>query len=313
MEYVVFSALIVISLFYFKENFSVWILILLVTHFFLRFLFLKLSLPKAPLIGTIGNLIILLPFLYKILNALKKGIEKNYVLKIGIIIISTIIYIATLAIYRKASIFTYIHFFRNFFYGLLLLFLFINVGNPKYHKERIIRFLWLMLSIQVGIAILQYFNTNVLDFFKLKEIIWKGESQDQLGGIFNQRIVIGTLLKTTNFSNVLSVLTIFLFAQYYIFEDKSLFKLALLICSVIIIFLSGIRNSAITIILGGFLVVWLKNKKLALLFLGISILLIISFKVLLLNAAQVALENSGDFETPFQRFFAIFAFLDENG
>lgn len=312
MEFIIFTILISFGLIYLNKDFSIFILVILFIYFIFTFLLLKLQFTYAPMIGTVCNILVLLAFLYRYLRTNITGVEKNYVIKLSLIILITFTYMFILSASRNVPSLTYIFFIRNFFYGFLLFFLFLYVKDKQLISDKIVKILWLMLAIQVILALLQMLDSGFLDFFKIKSFGWKGEIRTQLGNEFNQKLVLGSLLKTTNFAVVISILTVYLFSRYLILYERSLLKLIILIVAILLVFLSGIRNGAITIVLGIFLVLWIKNKKTAIIYIGLSIMLIATFKIVLINAAHIALNNAGNFETPFQRIFGLFVFLDDS-
>ncbi|NOQ25972.1 MAG: hypothetical protein GQ564_11470 [Bacteroidales bacterium] len=162
-----------------------------------------------------------------------------------------------------------------------------------------------ILLIQISIATMQYFSKNVSDYFKIVEYSWQGNTTITLGdSLIKSKIINGTFFRAANYGNTIAIIIVYFFSQILYGKFKyNKFKIVVLILGIITVLLTGIRTSAGSMVLGMFFVYFFKNKRKALMLLGIVIVLLFTYQQVLVGIGKLGL-SQGTIENPFSRLSA---------
>lgn len=207
-------------------------------------------------------------------------------------------------------------FFRNFFWAAILFAIIISVGRIKVDLPKI---LFIIFITQVVLVVIQYFGGSSMSKpFLLVEYEKNGMIQSATSeSVINASIeagnylLVGSLGKITRLSNFLS-----LFVTYwtgYVMLKYSKLRIidwVVIIISISIIVLSGVRASFISAIVGCVLSYFIINntskKKILLIITTLFIILLLPELVKIGNVASIEGINYGE---TFQRSMSIFSIL----
>jgi hypothetical protein len=221
-------------------------------------------------------------------------------------------YLAIIAVYNNHGVFDYIYHVRNYFFNFLLLIIYFSV-KPKdvYSSKKFIAFLVIIMSIQVVLAILQFVNPGIADFFTIREYSRHGQLMQRFGTTFaSQKLVTGTLNAMQDVSSFIMVNVIFILAlTFFKLYKLELRKYVLLLLAVVAMIFTGVRAPFIGLLVGIGFIIWIKNKSIfAIVSIGMFLLITTLVQVLESDIAfALSSAGSGNIQDPFTRLIGAFA------
>jgi len=330
MSLFIFCFLLLLGIFLLRKDTLNFIFFIIICQFFLIFTINKIQPNFTGFAGTFVSILVVVLFIYLLL--VKKRIDKSKrkILSFYLFfIVATIIYLCFSALWRDIDPFIYLHYFRNQFLYIVLLFFFIFL-KPIDDKKRFINLMFILLFIQASIGFLQYFGPEDLSRFFLMNIYER--SSGVIRTIVDERDVrlgsveTGTLGRINNFGNTLSVMIVYLScvlfyntpkkSRKYPFKKGSLFQKFTLIIGILSVFLCGIKTAVLSLLIGLTVTLWYKSKKLAISLLIAFVFFISIYQSFLIKYGQEILQTFVDnrkaskFENPISRLSTVFVLLD---
>jgi len=315
--YILFPALFfIISVYLSRKDFLLVVAFIFILHVFLKIFIYKILPDVAFASGTFINISVVLIFIYYILTRALILHKQHIHLYMGSVLL-LLLYLIMLASFREEVPTDYLYYVRNYFYNFLLIIIFFSLRNEKKIRiEYYIKFIIIILSIQVFLGFAQYISPVVSDFFKIKEYQRLGVYQLRISEIFHEaKVVVGTFGNMQGISSFILVNVIFLISLKFFKIKEFSFLLYILLCFVcIIMLLAGARAPVLGLLIGLGLILWFQNKLLTI---GFAILFIIIIPILVQILLPVILEatyyagGSKDLiENPLIRVVGGLAFFD---
>ena len=287
--------------------------------FFFSIFYLPLLLNWTNMYQYQGFIPIFLIGLLLVLNAnrlLRHHFFSTFSIKLIVIIFSLTCFIFINSIINNYDTIKGVLFFRNFFWSAILFSIIISVGRIKVDISKILLFIFVT---QVVLVIIQFIGgSSVSKLFLLLEYEKDGKMQSATSdsvikytvdaGTF---LLVGSLGKITKLANFLS-----LFVTYWTghallnYSKLRLFDWAVVIISLSIIALTGVRAPLITALIGFALSFYIFShtgkKKLILVFTVLFMILILPGLIQIGNTVAAERLNYGD---SYQRIMSIFSVL----
>ncbi|MFW6134486.1 MAG: hypothetical protein ACOC5R_02795, partial [Elusimicrobiota bacterium] len=328
---IIFCFLLLLGIFLLKKNSLNFIFLIIICHFFLIFTINKIQPNLTGLAGTFISILVVVLFIYLLLVKKRIDRQRRKILFIYLFfIIITIFYLLINALLKDIDPLIYLHYFRNHFWFIVILFYFIFLKSVV-DKKKFINLMFILLFVQASIGLLQYFGPRDVSRFFLMDAYER--SSGEIRTIVDERNVrlgsveTGTLGRINNFGNTLSVMIIYLsFILFYNKEKKrhkshfikkvNFFQKFTLAIGILAVFLCGVKTSVLSLLIGLIVLLWYKSKKLA-----ISLLIVLAFFISIYQSfiidyskeiQKMLISNREEtgFMNPLSRLATVFVLLD---
>jgi hypothetical protein len=236
----------------------------------------------------------------------------------------TVTYIIVSAWIKDIDPIIYLKFIRNRFW-FLVVFFFLLFTSGMNSKNNLINSILVILFIEAGIGLLQYFGPReVFDFFIIspyKDLSGKivhlvAEKNINLG-----TVETGTLGRINYFANIVSLLTVYMTFVFFnakeINKKKKMMIAAVIAIGMVAIILSGMKTSVVSLIIGVWLVIFFKNKIAGFAIITVFIVLLSVYSQFLYSQGFESVEaisknkKVSTFTDPIERLTAIFVLLQD--
>jgi len=266
--------------------------------------------------GTFVNLAIALLFLRSCLAWPSVLLGRRSLVILGSIALF-LTYIAALAALRGDSVQMYVLHFRNYFFNLLLLCVFLHVPARRPRSANFyLRLVFLFVGIQVSLGLAQFLSRPVSDFFKVIEYSRLGVVQVALPTVFrDQKVVTGTLLAMQNVSSFVLMSIGFVVSSRLIARLPQVrlgVTLTLCVFGVGMMIAAAVRSPIVGLVICAGLVLWFRSRSVAILIAFSCVVLLPVAAATFSDDVQYATSVAAgrDVENPVQRLAGALSLAD---
>ena len=305
-----------------EENFIFYILFL---QFFLMFILNKVQPNLTGKAGTFISILLVVLSIYIVFVKRKITIlQFEILIKYLFIVVLTVLYLIVSAWGKNIDPIIYLKFIRNRFLFLIIFFFIIFAANRRV-KNKLIYSIIFILFLEAGIGFLQHFRPRkIFDFFIMNP--YKNSSGETVLLVAKKNIALGTvetgtLGRINYFANIVSLLIVYL--AFELFNTKEITRKKWILITVAItvgigaVILSGVKTSALSCIIGVWLVIFFKKRTVSFGIITVCIFLVIIYSQILyvrgLESVDSITENKkvSTFRNPIERLSAIFVLFQD--
>jgi len=305
-----------------RVDFVFYILFL---QIFLIFAVNKVQPNLTGLTRTFISFLVVVMFVYLLFVKRKfNRLQFEILLKFLCLIALTLTYLVASAWIKDIDPIIYLKFIKNRFW-FLIIFFFLIFTIGKNNKNKLINSILVILFIEAGIGLLQHFGPReFFDFFIMKPYINSSGNIIHLvaeKNVITGAVETGTLGRINDFTNIVSLLTVYMF--FILFNTKEMNKQKKTLIAVAIavgitaIILSGIKASVVSLVIGLFLVIFFKNRIAGCAIITVCIVLLSVYSQFLyirgLESFEAIKKNRkvSTFTDPIERLASIFVLLQD--
>ena len=203
---------------------------------------------------------------------------------------------------------------RTMFMYLIVIIFFVSTPNENYLS--LLRFIVIMLIVQIIVTFIQYFGPDTLSKYLMSRNpypVGKTIAYLKENDISSSHHVIGTLGRYNQLGNLFAMIIPYLWGKYLWDKNdirmNSKYYLTALIASIITIVLTGNRMSMVSFVFGMIIVYYIYNPKKTLIIILISIFGVLVFCKTIVYIGLEQYYSNGNIGSPIHKLTSIFIFI----